>query len=137
MIRPLSIISWTLNPNATQFLLSTAQGKLMNVIRNFCIVMRVINVPIIVQAKTRKDKPEPGATYYMVFGKTRTFLFLEIGILWSSLRIKFSNLRFEDFHFCPNIRKHSTNKKVFGRKFFCSAEDFFVRTNIFFLRQTN
>ena len=61
----------------------------------------------------------------MVFGKTRTSVFREIGIPRSSLRIKFPDLRFEDFQFFPNIRKYFKNKKILSLKFFCSAKDFF------------
>ena len=59
----------------------------------------------------------------MALGKTRTFVFLEIGILRSLLRVNFPNLRFEDIF--PNSRKDFTKEKILGRKFFCPAEDFF------------
>ena len=59
----------------------------------------------------------------MDFGKTRTFVFREIGILWSSLRITFPKLRFKDFP-VKNIRKYFTNKKMFGRNFFARPKNF-------------
>ena len=52
------------------------------------------------------------------------FVFREIGVLWSSSRIKFTNLRFEDFHFFPIFV--SILETVFVRPKI-------VRTNIFFL----
>ena len=55
----------------------------------------------------------------MVFEKTRTFVFLEIGILWSSLRIKFPNLRFEDYLFFFNIRKYGPKIFLYGQRCFC------------------
>ena len=55
----------------------------------------------------------------MVSGKTRTFVFRKLGTLGSSLRIKFQNLRFEDFHFFRVFVNISRTKKS-------SAEDFFI-----------
>ena len=69
-----------------------------------------------------------GATYYMNFGKTRMFGFREIGIAWSLLRVNFPNLRFEDFHFFGIFVNILRMKKS-------SAENFFVRPRIFFIRK--
>ena len=60
----------------------------------------------------------------MVSEKTRTFVFCEISILWSSLRIKFTNLRFEDFRFFRIFVNILRTKKS-------SAENFFVSPKIF------
>ena len=82
-------------------------------------------------------------------------MFHEISILWSSLRIKFPNLRVEDFH-CFRILVNISQTKIFGQKFrpknsvenfifgkFCkdyeffsenffrSAKDFLFGTNMF------
>ena len=68
----------------------------------------------------------------MVFGKAQTFVFRKIGILCSSSRIKSSNLRFEDFQF-SRIFVNISRTKNLRPKILCSAEDFLVRTIIFFL----
>ena len=68
----------------------------------------------------------------MVFGKTRMFVFLEIGIIWSSLRIKCPNLRFKYFHFFRIlISKYFKNNEISGRKIFCPAEDCFLFGNFY------
>ena len=61
-----------------------------------------------------------GATYYGL-GKTRVFVFCKIGILWSSLRVNFLNVRFEDFPFFRIIVNILRTKKF-------AAEDFFYST---------
>ena len=66
----------------------------------------------------------------MVFGKTRMFVFLEIGIIWSSLRIKCPNLRFKYFHFFwILISKYFKNNEISGWKILCPAEDCFLFGN--------
>ena len=64
----------------------------------------------------------------MVSEKTRTFIFCEISILWSSLRRKFMNLRFEDFRFFRIFVNILKTKKS-------SAENFFIPPKIFFIRK--
>ena len=73
----------------------------------------------------------------MVFGKTRTFVFHKISTLWSSLRIKFQNLRFEDFHFfrvfvnISRTKKSSAEDFLFGN--FYEVFEFFSKTFLFVL----
>ena len=40
---------------------------------------------------------------YIVFRKTQTFVFREIGILWSLLQIKLPNFRFKDLIFSDDL----------------------------------
>ena len=56
------------------------------------------------------------------------FGFREIGIAWSLLRVNFPNLRFEDFHFFGIFVNILRMKKS-------SAENFFARPRIFFIRK--
>ena len=73
----------------------------------------------------------------MVFGKTRTFVFREIGMLWSSLQIKFPNLRFEDFYFLRIFVNISRTKKFSAENVFVRPKIFLFGTNIFCLYYFN
>ena len=67
--------------------------------------------------------------------KHELFVFRENGMQWSSLRIKFPNFRFEDFHFLRIFVNIFRTKKSSAENFFVWPKIFLFVTNIFFPRK--